>query len=102
RVGGAEDIIVHGETGYLFEVGDKDSLRLQLQDLIYDPVKRVDWGSKARLRAEELNWDDIMRDFIYFYEDILREHGVETYLSPMNRPPSPLYVPKRQIEMAIS
>jgi len=51
-VGGASDIVVEGETGYLVASGDFESLVQRLSELVADPQLRRRLGSAARARAE--------------------------------------------------
>jgi len=94
RVGGAEDIILHGETGYIFDVEDVASLQEYIHILVTDHEKRQAMGSRARRFAETLAWPEIMSDLIYFYEDILREKGQETEFSPSDRFQSTMLEPR--------
>jgi glycosyltransferase involved in cell wall biosynthesis len=94
RVGGAEDIILHGETGYVFDVEDITCLEEYVHILATDNEKRHTMGRRARRFAETLDWGEIMRDLIYFYEDILREKGRITDFSPSNRPRSSMLEPR--------
>jgi glycosyltransferase involved in cell wall biosynthesis len=95
RVGGAEDIIQHGETGYIFDVDDAQGFKSYIAVLATNPQVRKDMGERARQFAETLNWDEMMQELIYFYEDILREKGRNPGLSPINRPKSALLQPRR-------
>jgi glycosyltransferase involved in cell wall biosynthesis len=94
RVGGAEDVIQHGETGYIFDVDDFHGLREHVWALVADCERRRAMGIKARKVAETLGWDAIMRDLIYFYEDLMREKGYNPRFSPLTRPASPMLQPK--------
>lgn len=94
RVGGAEDVILHGETGYIFDVEDVACLHKYVCVLAKDRQKRQAMGNRARSFAETLAWPEIMHDLIYFYEDILREKGRDPGFSPPDRPPSTMLEPK--------
>jgi glycosyltransferase involved in cell wall biosynthesis len=94
RVGGAEDVIQHGETGYVFDVDDLYQFREYVCALVADGEKRRQMGTKARKFSETLVWEDIMRDLSHFYEDIIRERGHDPGFSPLSRPVSPMLVPK--------
>jgi len=52
KVGGAGDIVVDGETGYLVPSNDIDSLARRLSELVADPQLRRRMGAAARARAE--------------------------------------------------
>ena len=51
-VGGARDIVVEGETGYLLAPGDLDLLVKRLSTLARDPDLRRRMGRAARARAQ--------------------------------------------------
>jgi glycosyltransferase involved in cell wall biosynthesis len=90
RVGGADDIIQHGETGYIFDVGQMDRIEEYVYELATNEEKRKQMGLQARRFAETLKWDEIMRELIYFYEDIIREKGGNLQFTPTDRRKSPL------------
>jgi phosphatidylinositol alpha-1,6-mannosyltransferase len=52
--GGARDIVVHGETGFLVPPGDVSSLAQQILRLLQDPRLSGDMGQKGRTRVETL------------------------------------------------
>ncbi len=61
RVGGLQDIVVDGETGFLFEKGDSIALADQLAHLLDDADLRVRMGGAGRQRAErEYDWERIV------------------------------------------
>ena len=93
RVGGAEDVIQHGETGYIFDVSDTDSFKAYVQLLAANHQQRRQMGEKARRFAETLSWDEMMCELIYFYEDIIHEKGHNPNFSPGSRRKSALLEP---------
>ena len=52
RIGGIPELVVDGETGFLFEPGRVDELRRHLDRLMSDPTLRARLGAAARTRAE--------------------------------------------------
>lgn len=52
RMGGIPELVVDGETGLLFEAGNVDNLRGQLDQLMKDGDLRRRFGDKARQRVE--------------------------------------------------
>ncbi len=50
---GNRDLVVHGETGYLFPLGDLDALTRLTNALLLDDAKRKQLGQQAARRAEE-------------------------------------------------
>jgi glycosyltransferase involved in cell wall biosynthesis len=75
RVGGAEDVITNGETGYLVDVGDQSAMTAAIENLISVPDKMRLMGQKARQFAETLTWPNMMTELLVFYENLLEEKG---------------------------
>ncbi|WP_054971464.1 glycosyltransferase family 4 protein [Alicyclobacillus ferrooxydans] len=69
NVGGAEDVIEHGITGYFVE-RDKDNITRTLQRILGSPdeVKRL--GKAIRTRIEAYTWDKTYRSFAALYKEI--------------------------------
>jgi len=71
-VGGLPEVIVHGETGYLFPVGDVAAMAEAAIGLLSDPVLRKRFQIQARERAvRNFNADRIIPEYEAFYEEIL-------------------------------
>ncbi|MDI6749935.1 MAG: glycosyltransferase [Rhodocyclaceae bacterium] len=51
NVNGSKEVVVHGETGYLYPYGDIDALAAYLADLLHDPSKRQAFGNAGRRRV---------------------------------------------------
>ena len=51
NVTGSKEVVVHGETGYLYGYGDIDSLAALLADVLRNPAKRQALGNAGRRRA---------------------------------------------------
>jgi glycosyltransferase involved in cell wall biosynthesis len=71
-VGGIPEMVLGGETGLLFPLGDKDLLASHLERLLTEPSLRKEMGARARERAEMLygsenHYDQIMK----LYEELL-------------------------------
>ncbi|NIA13210.1 MAG: glycosyltransferase [Nitrospiraceae bacterium] len=73
RVGGLQDIVVDGETGFLFERGDGQALADRLGALLDDPALRQRMGEAGRRRAEtEYDWARVMeKHYAPLLEDLL-------------------------------
>jgi len=52
RIGGIPEMVLEGETGFLFTPGDHDELREKISYLAYNPSKIAEMGRKARKRVE--------------------------------------------------
>jgi len=53
NIGSLSDIILHGETGYLFSAGKKEELASLLIEIIENPYKAISMGQKARALAQK-------------------------------------------------
>jgi glycosyltransferase involved in cell wall biosynthesis len=68
-VGGVPELVVHGETGLLFESGDVTALAAALDDLIASPATRAAMGAAGRARAAEIcDPDRTARAYLRLYE----------------------------------
>ena len=62
RVGGLQDIVVDGETGFLFDREDHATLSERLAALLDDPALRERMGRASRQRVEEeYAWEQVVR-----------------------------------------
>jgi len=69
-VGGLPELQVHGETGYIAEIGDIDRMARYAIELLTNDVKRRQFGRAGRARAVE-NFD--VRKIVSLYEEYYRE-----------------------------
>ncbi|MCG8425788.1 MAG: glycosyltransferase family 4 protein [Chromatiales bacterium] len=53
RIGGIPELVEHGKSGCLFTPGDRQALRINLQQLMDDDSLRRKLGAAARLRVEQ-------------------------------------------------
>jgi glycosyltransferase involved in cell wall biosynthesis len=68
RVGGADEMVVDGETGLLVPAGDAASLTTAMSRLVTDPQLRQTMGSAARRRAStEFNLEAMVRSYESMY-----------------------------------
>ena len=64
-------VIRHGENGFLFKVGDKDSLKRALVYLLQNKQKRTELGETARKTVCEAHtWGHNAREIVSIYERI--------------------------------
>jgi len=68
-VGGLPELQVHGETGYIAEIGDIDRMARYAIELLTNEVKRQRFGRAGRARAVE-NFD--VKKIVTLYEDYYR------------------------------
>jgi glycosyltransferase involved in cell wall biosynthesis len=72
-VGGVGDMVRHGETGFLYPVGDVDALTARLGQLLDDPSLRDRLGSQSRSVARRTHApDQVARATVDVYRRLLR------------------------------
>jgi glycosyltransferase involved in cell wall biosynthesis len=52
RIGGLPELVRDGETGFLFEPGDAEGMKIRMEALLDDPAEAVRMGKEARRFAE--------------------------------------------------
>ncbi len=52
-IGGNQDLVIDGNTGYLFKAGDAELLSNKLNTLLSEPTQRLLMGKAGRMRIEE-------------------------------------------------
>ncbi len=71
-IGGLPEVITHGETGYLFPVGDVADMAASAVALLTDPARHELFRARARKRAEQFfNADRIIPLYESYYEEVL-------------------------------
>lgn len=71
RAGGIPEVVVHGETGYLCEVGDVDGMASAAQALLKDEDRRRAMGAAGRRRAlESFSQDAVVQRYRAIYERV--------------------------------
>lgn len=76
RIGGIPEMVLEGETGYLFEYGDSDDLARAIRTLWERKADVADMGRRCRRRAEEEY--DVSRHYeriMEIYERVLNKAG---------------------------
>lgn len=71
---GAEDAIVHEETGLLVEQ-NVDGVGAALVGLLDDPERRARLAAGGLAHAERSSWEDNARDVLALYDQVLGERG---------------------------
>jgi phosphatidylinositol alpha-mannosyltransferase len=74
NIGGYASVLAHGEDGLLVPPKDDDALAQSLLTLIKDESLRNAMGSKGRIEAEKYSWENVARQVMDFYEDLLSQH----------------------------
>jgi len=72
ETGGLPEVITHGETGYLYPVGEIKKMAEKSIELLSNPQKHELFKHQARRRAtQSFNADQIIPQYEAFYEEIL-------------------------------
>ena len=70
--GGITEVVEHGVTGYLTEVGDIDAMAAYAIEMLRDEEKARAMGAAGRARAERMfSRDDIVAQYEALYEEVL-------------------------------
>lgn len=82
RVGGVPDLVINGETGFLYEPGDVSALQECLLKLMISEETRSEMGRLARNKLDQagLNWDATASDFEAIFLRALDEAHEKTHL----------------------
>jgi N-acetyl-alpha-D-glucosaminyl L-malate synthase BshA len=76
RAGGVPEVVVDGETGFLFAPGDIDGFAGRLQEMVEAPERFRDLGTRARARAEALfSAERIVGQYLEVYRRVLGGAG---------------------------
>ncbi len=70
-VGGLPELNLHGETGYIAEIGDVERMAKYTIDLLSDKKRYDHLSNNARKRAEEFSEDKIVPMYEKFYEKVI-------------------------------
>jgi N-acetyl-alpha-D-glucosaminyl L-malate synthase BshA len=72
RVGGVPEVIDHGETGFLAEIGDVETMANYAVEALSDPARLQAMGQEARKRARaRFCAENVIPGYVKFYECIL-------------------------------
>jgi glycosyltransferase involved in cell wall biosynthesis len=76
-VGGLPELIVHGETGYIAEIGDIDRMAKYAIDLLTNEARYKMFAAASRKRAVEVfSADKVIDQYEKYYEQVLSERSV--------------------------
>jgi glycosyltransferase involved in cell wall biosynthesis len=74
ETGGLPEVIKHEETGFLFPVGEINSMAESAVGLLRDPEKHGLYQRQAKRRATEcFNADQIIPQYEAYYDEVLNE-----------------------------
>lgn len=79
-VGGADDIVVEGETGFIVPVNDRAAFVQRVNELLARPELLREMGRKARARAlAEFSQSRMVARMQQVYENVLAEKGLASH-----------------------
>jgi N-acetyl-alpha-D-glucosaminyl L-malate synthase BshA len=86
RVGGVPEVVVDGQTGILFEVGDQETAAREAVALLSDPVRHATMRAAAIRRASRFSRDKIVPEYETLYREFLevRTNGKAFQTQPRN------------------
>lgn len=72
NVGGLQEVVENGETGFIVEKENSDAIALALEKFIINPELRSEFGINGRNKViKEYNWDDSVKRMVSIYKKIL-------------------------------
>jgi len=76
-IGGLPELIVHGETGYIAEIGDIERMAKYAIDLLTNDQKYAMFAAASRRRAVEMfSAEKVVDQYERYYEQVLSQHSV--------------------------
>ncbi len=76
NVGGIPDLVVHGENGYLFPVGNVETLAARINELLDDPIKREEMGNRGRSYTIGYSSEEMVKKIDLIYRQLLCEKEI--------------------------
>ncbi|MBN2730902.1 MAG: N-acetyl-alpha-D-glucosaminyl L-malate synthase BshA [Balneolaceae bacterium] len=73
NIGGLPEVNIHGETGYLCDLGDTDAMGKYGVEILSDPKKHKRMSMKARKNAEKFDMDKMVSEYENYYKKIQSE-----------------------------
>ena len=70
NIGGLPEVNIHGETGYLCELGDVESMSKYSVEILSNETLHAEMAANARKRAETFNQDFVVQEYETFYEEV--------------------------------
>jgi glycogen synthase len=83
RIGGLEDLVEDGVTGFLAEPRDELDLAQRLMALLSDPdlARRMGEAGLGRVNSGEYSWPEIAQQYLGLYEE-LASHQIDRTVAP--------------------
>lgn len=73
NIGGLPELNIHGETGYLCELGDTKSMGDYAIAVLTNPELHEELAFNARKRAKVFEWNKIVNQYEAYYEKVMSE-----------------------------
>ena len=80
-VGGLPELVVHGQTGYIAEIGDISRMARYAIELLSTPAKHEAFARASRERAKEFEMSKIVGLYEAYYEQVLQGIAVAAPVS---------------------
>lgn len=77
NIGGLPEVNIHGETGYLCDLGDTEAMGRFAVDILSNPEKHKLMSKKARKHAEQYELGDIVSIYESYYKRITESISVK-------------------------
>ena len=74
RVGGVPELIDSGVNGYMFELGDTETMVQQVRDLVENPHKLESMRQAARERMCRTSWAEVMDELLVTYDQVIQNY----------------------------
>ena len=71
RTGGVSEIVIDGQTGVLFEMGNVEELAAALREMAAQPARLDAMGAAGRARAQSFDWDVLAGQYETVYQEAL-------------------------------
>ena len=76
-VGGLPELVLHGETGYIAEIGDVDRMAKYAIELLTNSARYKMFAAAGRKRAvDNFSSDKVVDQYEQYYEQVLSEKSI--------------------------
>jgi len=79
NVGGLPEVNIHGQTGYLSEVGDIEQMAHHAITILSDEALLQQFRKNALAQARRFDIDKILPEYEAYYEEVLKASKLEVY-----------------------
>lgn len=77
NIGGLPEVNIHGETGYLCELGDVDSMARYAIELLANPEKHQTFSKNALKVAQQFDVNVVVKQYEDYYDEVLAKSQSE-------------------------